>query len=37
MDFNRERLFEPKRRDSFSNDIPPVDYGKQFFQRLSSV
>ncbi len=27
----------PKRRHSFSNDLSPVEYEKQYFQRLASV
>jgi transposase InsO family protein len=30
-------LAMPKRRHSFSNDMSPVEYEKQYFQRLSSV
>jgi transposase InsO family protein len=32
-----EMFYNPKRRHSFSNDLSPVEYEKQYFQRLSSV
>ena len=32
-----EMFYNPKRRHSFSNDMSPVEYEKQYFQRLSSV
>jgi putative transposase len=32
-----EMFYNPKRRHSFSDDMPPVEYEKQYFQRLSSV
>jgi putative transposase len=30
-------FYNPKRRHSFSNDMSPVEYEKQHFQRLASV
>jgi hypothetical protein len=30
-------FYNPKRRHSFSNDMSPVEYEKQYFRRLSSV
>jgi putative transposase len=32
-----EMFYNPKRRRSFSNDLSPVEYEKQYFQRLASV
>lgn len=32
-----EMFYNPKRRHSFSNDLSPMEYEKQYFQRLSSV
>ena len=32
-----EMFYNPKRRHSFSNDLSPVEYEKQYFQRLASV
>jgi putative transposase len=32
-----EMFYNPKRRHSFSNDLSPVEYEEQFFQRLASV
>ena len=32
-----EMFYNPKRRHSFSNDLSPVEYEKQYFQRLPSV
>ena len=32
-----EMFYNPTRRHSFSNDLSPVEYEKQYFQRLSSV
>jgi putative transposase len=32
-----EMFHNPKRRHSFSNDMSPVEYEKQYFQRLSSA
>ena len=32
-----EMFYNPKRRHSFSNDVSPVEYEKQYFQRLTSV
>lgn len=32
-----EMFYNPKRRHSFSNDLSPVEYEKQYFQRLLSV
>jgi putative transposase len=32
-----EMFYNPKRRHSFSNDLSPVEYEKQYFKRLSSV
>jgi putative transposase len=32
-----ETFYDPKRRHSFSNDLSPMEYEKQYFQRLSSV
>lgn len=32
-----EMFYNPKRRHSSSNDLSPVEYEKQYFQRLSSV
>lgn len=32
-----EMFYNPKRRQSFSNDMSPAEYEKQYFQRLSSV
>lgn len=32
-----EMFYNSKRRHSFSNDMSPVEYEKQYFQRLSSV
>lgn len=32
-----EMFYNPKRRHSFSNDMSPAEYEKQYFQRLSSV
>ncbi|MFC5510991.1 IS3 family transposase, partial [Massilia jejuensis] len=32
-----EIFYNPKRRHSFSNDLSPVEYEKQYFQRLASV
>ena len=32
-----EMFYNPKRRHSFSNDLSPVEYERQYFQRLSSV
>jgi len=32
-----EMFYNPKRRHSFSNDMSPSEYEKQYFQRLSSV
>jgi len=32
-----EMFYNPKRRHSFSNDLSPVEYEKQYFQRLRSV
>jgi len=32
-----EMFYNPKRRHSFSNDMSPVEFEKQYFQRLSSV
>jgi putative transposase len=32
-----EMFYNPKRRHSFSNDMAPVEYEKQYFQRLSNV
>jgi transposase InsO family protein len=29
--------YNPKRRHSFSNDMSPAEYEKQYFKRLSSV
>ena len=36
FDYN-ETFYHPKRRHSFSNDLSPVEYEKQYFQRLSRV
>jgi len=30
-------FYNPKRRHSFSNDLSPVEYEKQYFKRLASV
>ncbi len=32
-----EMFYNPKRRHSFSNDLSPVEYEKQYFKRLASV
>jgi putative transposase len=32
-----EIFCNPKRRHSFSNDMSPVEYEKQYFQRLPSI
>jgi putative transposase len=32
-----EMFYNPKRRQSFSNNLSPVDYAKQYFRRLASV
>lgn len=32
-----EMFYNPKRRHSFSNQLSPANYEKQYFQRLSSV
>jgi putative transposase len=32
-----EMFYNPKRRHSFSNDLSPIEYEKQYFQRLASV
>jgi len=32
-----EMFYNLKRQHSFSNDMSPVEYEKQYFQRLSSV
>ena len=32
-----EMFYNPKRRHSFSNNMAPVEYEKQYFQRLGSV
>jgi putative transposase len=32
-----EMFYNPKRRHSFSNDMSPAEYEKQYFKRLSSV
>jgi putative transposase len=32
-----EMFYNPKRRHSFSNDLSPVEYEKQYFQRLARV
>jgi len=32
-----EMFYNPKRRHSFSNDLSPVEYERQYFQRLTSV
>ena len=32
-----EMFYNSKRRHSFSNDLSPVEYEKQYFQRLASV
>jgi putative transposase len=30
-------FYNPKRRHSFSNGLSPVDYERQYFERLASV
>ena len=32
-----EMFYNPKRRHSFSNDMSPVEYEKQYFKRLANV
>jgi len=32
-----EVFYYPKRRHSFSNDLSPVEYEKQYFKRLANV
>ena len=32
-----EMFYSPKRRHSFSNNLSPVEYEKQYFKRLASV
>jgi len=32
-----EMFYNPKRRHSFSNDLAPMEYEKQYFQQLRSV
>ena len=32
-----EMFYNPKRQHSFSNNMSPVEYEKQYFQRLGSV
>ena len=32
-----EMFYNPKRRHSFSNELSPVEYEKQYLQRLASV
>ncbi len=32
-----EMFYNPKRRHSFSNGLSPVEYEKQYFQRLLSL
>ena len=32
-----EMFYNPKRRHSYANDVSPVQYEKQYFNRLESV